>query len=664
MAPDIDLARVLDEMADAAIVVDATATIRYANRAAATMLATEDAVGKPLISFVPPRYHEQHTQGFARYLRTRTGLLVGGHPVRVPALRADGTEVDIQLTLQATTGLDGELLVVGSLRDVSAVRELERRAAVARYLQASMDVAEQLHKAASADMALPMVLPTLCERLDWDVAALWEVRDGVLANVDVWHVGAAIDPDFVIQTRTRRFSRGERLPGRVWSLAAPMHFEQLADETNFARRDAGAAAGLQSALALPLMAGNTVLGVIELFSLEPRKADTAELEVVSAIGKQLGQFLERMRAEDELRSSEQRYRSLAEATSMDVFRTSASGELLIDIPRWRRITGQSVEEVTGMGWLSAIVPEDQPRVAALWNEALASGLTFEAEYEIRTAAGSNRVIYAHAVPIFDEGRLTEWIGTSADVTAQRHTERAVAALAQTLQRSLLPPHLPHIPGFDLASSYYAGGDGLRVGGDFYDVFAVDPQTWVFVIGDVCGKGAEAATVTALARHTIRATAMREPRPAAIARVLNDALRRAEEAPFVTALVAVATLNGGQSITLCCAGHPAPLVRTANGQVAEVGVPGDLLGVFDEVSLTETNVELAQDALLLMYTDGVTEARDRGGAEFGVESLARLLAGTTGINAEATVGTITESVLAHRGPTSRDDVALLAIGRKR
>ncbi|MDQ1709242.1 MAG: hypothetical protein QOG49_627, partial [Frankiaceae bacterium] len=116
MTPDGDLARVLDEMADAVIVVDAAMSIHYANRAAAQLLGVDDFSGRTLTDFVPERYRSQHAAGFRRYTETRSGVLVGGHPVRVPAMRADGTEADVQLTLAATTGSDGELLIVGSLR--------------------------------------------------------------------------------------------------------------------------------------------------------------------------------------------------------------------------------------------------------------------------------------------------------------------------------------------------------------------------------------------------------------------------------------------------------------------------------------------------------------------------------------------------------------------
>lgn len=659
---DVDLARVLDEMTDAVIVVDRAMTICYANSAASMLLLEQDLASRPLTDFIPDRYRAAHTAGFARYVESHTGVLVGGLPVRVDVLRADSSEVGVELSLSATTGPSGDLLLVGSMRDMTSTRVLEQQAVTARYLQASMEVAEQLQKADTVDEALPVLLSTLCERLDWDLATLWEVGDGVMHNVDVWHVAGPPLAQFVELTRSRSLHRGEDLPGQVWSIGRPLHVESLSPGSNDPRQQAAIDSGFQSSLVFPLLGSGEVLGVLELYSAERRSSDAGQINVVTAIGKQLGQFLERMRAQDELRRGEERYRSLAEAFALDVFRTSPAGELFTDMPRWRAFTGQSAESLLNMGWADAIVVADRERVAARWRDAVSAQAPYDAEYRITTAAGGERVVLARAVPIFDKGSVREWIGTSSDVTHQRQAERAAKELADTLQRSLLPPHLPHLPGFELAARYQAGGEGLQVGGDFYDVFAVNPEMWVLVIGDVCGKGAEAASVAALARYTVRAAAMHELQPAGIAAALNDALRRTEDrAPFLTAAVAVLRFGfGAPTIEVVCAGHPAPLLRRADGTVEELGIAGDLLGVFDTVELHQSAAQLHAGDVVVFYTDGVIEARDAGGEQLGCEGLVAALARTAGSTADVTSGAVIDRVVAHRGERGGDDVALLAM----
>jgi serine phosphatase RsbU (regulator of sigma subunit) len=203
--------------------------------------------------------------------------------------------------------------------------------------------------------------------------------------------------------------------------------------------------------------------------------------------------------------------------------------------------------------------------------------------------------------------LAQRIALAVDGAAQ-YRERA--HVAQTLQASLLPAALPEIPGVDVAAEYLAAGEGMEVGGDFYDVFALDDGAWALVIGDVLGKGAEAAAVTALARYTLRAVAGHSPSPAAALAALNDEmLRRSADRRFVTAVLArlEPLTGGGARLVVACGGHPPPVVlRAGGGQVA--GVPGTLLGVEAEAHLEDHEEHLEPGDALVLYTDGVTEAR--------------------------------------------------------
>jgi PAS domain S-box-containing protein len=193
-------------------------------------------------------------------------------------------------------------------------------------------------------------------------------------------------------------------------------------------------------------------------------------------------------------------------------------------------------------------------------------------------------------------------------SARVHRQRS--AIARTLQNSLLPPVLPEIPGVETGALYRPAGEGTEVGGDFYDVFSISEHDWFAVIGDVCGKGAEAAAVTALARYTIRATAVRRRSPAAILRWLNDAMRRQDlGGRFCTiACVHLDLARAGIRATVACGGHPPPLLRRATGEVVEVGVPGTLLGLVDGPQIEDRQRELRADDVLVLYTDGVTDAR--------------------------------------------------------
>jgi PAS domain S-box-containing protein len=182
-------------------------------------------------------------------------------------------------------------------------------------------------------------------------------------------------------------------------------------------------------------------------------------------------------------------------------------------------------------------------------------------------------------------------------------------VARTLQESLLPPHLPEVPGIELAGLYRPVGEGNEVGGDFYDVFELGEGTWAIVIGDVCGKGAAAAALTALTRYTLRAIASVERPPSEILRELNDAiLRQRSDGRFCTVTYARLTRTpGGARIDMASGGHPLPLVVREGGGAETVGEPGTLLGVVPDPKLRDLTLELSPGDAFVLYTDGVTEA---------------------------------------------------------
>lgn len=236
--------------------------------------------------------------------------------------------------------------------------------------------------------------------------------------------------------------------------------------------------------------------------------------------------------------------------------------------------------------------------------------------------------------------------------------RERSTIARVLQESLLPPQLPEIPGLELAARYLPAGQGTDVGGDFYDVFEVGSSGWAVVIGDVCGKGAEAAAITAQARYTIRAAAMRERQPSAVLAFLNTALlRQRSDGRFCTAVHTLLERDGARvRLRTAVAGHPPPLLVRADGTVEQAGELGTLLGVVAQPRLVDHVTHLAQDDAVVLFTDGVTEARTHAGGEFGRDGLAETVGGCGGCTADQ----IADRIVAEVGPERRDDVAILVL----
>jgi PAS domain S-box-containing protein len=324
----------------------------------------------------------------------------------------------------------------------------------------------------------------------------------------------------------------------------------------------------------------------------------------------------------------------------------------------------------------------QPKVFSGSSDAALRAITEDEEHlQILRELGFQSSL---SVPLIARGRtlgVLSLISTNPDIRygepdvrlAEEIARRAAARIdnarlyeerdhtAKVLQRSLLPPRLPSIPHIDLAARYLPVGEGNEVGGDFYDVFDCGEGNWAAVVGDVCGKGPEAAAVMGLVRHTLRAVARFERRPSRLLHELNRSLiEQSVDERFCT--VCHLRLRPGPDhvrITLCSAGHPLPLLLRRDGRLASVGEPGQLLGVFPDVSLVDRVIDLEPGDRLLIYTDGATEQRRDPVA--GEERLRDALAASLGRNAEATAAGVEQALRSARGSSpQRDDVALLVI----
>lgn len=280
----------------------------------------------------------------------------------------------------------------------------------------------------------------------------------------------------------------------------------------------------------------------------------------------------------------------------------------------------------------------------------------------RRVLGAISFVNAESARGFDEHdlALAEEVGRRA-ATAMENARLygELAETARTLQQSLLPPHLPEIAGLDVAARYRPAGEGIEVGGDFYDLFDTGDARWAVVIGDVCGKGAGAAATTALARYTLRAAAMRERRPGRVLEQLNEAmLRQRTDRQFATVAYASVDVGAhGAVLTLACGGHPPPLIVRREGGVEVAPAAGTLLGVVADPDLNETTVELAPGDAIVLYTDGVTEARTSSGL-FGLEGLVAVAGEAAGLPA-AEVARRVEAAAAVAGEV-RDDLAVVVL----
>jgi PAS domain S-box-containing protein len=250
-------------------------------------------------------------------------------------------------------------------------------------------------------------------------------------------------------------------------------------------------------------------------------------------------------------------------------------------------------------------------------------------------------------------------------------------VARTLQEGLLPSRLPEVPGVEVGLRYLSAGE-IDVGGDFYDLFETNmvnqnrpsdsSSSWGVVIGDVSGKGAEAATMLAFTRYTIRTLATRESHPSAVLSCLNEAMlrQRRERGDHKFCTVAYVRLETegdaerGVRINVSRGGHPPPFMLRTDGSIYKIGQPGHVIGVFDKAKLAEQEARLAPGDALVLYTDGVVEARSPEGTFFGEERLKALLSSLVTEDASTIANHIEDAVLNFQEQAPRDDVAVLVL----
>ncbi len=304
-----------------------------------------------------------------------------------------------------------------------------------------------------------------------------------------------------------------------------------------------------------------------------------------------------------------------------------------------------------------VAPDETPLLMLLGATSLISvpitdGVTSYGALTLARAPGEGRF------EIADLG-LAEQLGQHLGVAIRvDRMFRHRSAVAEALQGSLLPATLPDVPGLDLFAAYQPASEGLEVSGDFYDVFPVTGG-WALTVGDVCGKGQEAAAMTAAARHAIRVLAHWNPDPADVLAKVNEVMLAGDyEDRFVTAKLAYLRWEGARlRVTLASAGHPGPALVRPDGRVDVLSGGGLPLGLFPDADPQTEELELAEDDLLFFYSDGLTDARSPDMRYFE-DSLADQLAGLAGRSAAETARMMQSLVSSFAQDDLRDDLTIL------
>jgi GAF domain-containing protein len=647
-----------------------------------------------------------------------------------PVLEREGIASLAFVPLRHGASLLGKFMVYSSVphglsdEDVAMAEAIARHVAIAiehkiheRRLAAHYSVARAVADASTVEEGLGSVLSELAGVLTWRFAAVWIVheREQELRCAQTWAEPDAGLEEFEETTRASVFGSGTGLPGRVWESGESVWLRDAPEDDNFPRAEWARKAGLHAACGFPVRVDGRVVAVIEFFTADVRPPDGDLMELMTAVGGQVGQFIERKQAEIDLR---ERLRFLVRAS--DTLASSLDPEETL----WR-IATLAVPFLAD--WCVTYLQTPGGSIRRLGvrhvdptKEAIARRIVDGFAIDPETDAGVARVVRSGepllrpddaattmaavvedregllalldrldvsswmCVPLKSRGTVIGAVAFIASGSHRRFTQsdldvaselayRAGLALdngrlyqerdqiARTLQESLLPPELPAIPAVDVAAAYLPG-EG-EVGGDFYDVFQTGSNTWAVVIGDVCGKGAEAAAVMAQARYTVRAAAMRERGPAGILRTVNEALIRAGRERFLTAAHLQLRLSGPEvRARVSVGGHPLPILVRADGTLREIGLPGMLLGVFHGPELYEDIQRLEPGDSVVLFTDGVVDERaSSGGPDRELREVLRAHAGDT---AAEMVDAIRSLVLERTAERPPDDAAFVVVRVRR
>ncbi|MBI2470172.1 MAG: diguanylate cyclase [Planctomycetes bacterium] len=311
--------------------------------------------------------------------------------------------------------------------------DITRHMQTKRRLDTQNAVITVLAQSTTLKDASAKILRTLCECLEWEVGGMWvyDLQTNALQCVDMWHIPYREFPEFEAVSRQIAMSPGIGLPGRVWITANPVWIDDVVPDSNFPRNVVAKKEGLHGAFGFPIQAGNKVLGVIEFFSNEVKQPDDDLLNTMSSIGKQIGLFMQRKQAEEQLRNLS----AAVEQNPTTIIITNMGGSIEYVNPAFVKQTGYTAEEAIGQNpriLKSGKTPQEV--YERLW-KTITSGKVWHGEILNRKKGGSLYWGYASIFPIRNHvGAITNFIGIVEDVTERKRIDEELKLLTESLEQ--------------------------------------------------------------------------------------------------------------------------------------------------------------------------------------------------------------------------------------
>lgn len=675
-------ALILDRAHDASVMMDEQGLVTHWNPSAERIfgIGREAAVGRPVGELiVPERLRGAHREGLRRFLAEGVGPVIDRR-IEIEAVRADGSEFPVELTISAHRE-DGRWSFHAFIQDVSERTEAEHeRERLVAELRRGLRGSERRFDAIVGSLSDPVTIRDRDDRLVYaNRAALdqlgFDSREQLRETPP-----AEIMKDYLVRGEdgrelamedipSVRILRGEHVEPLLirtvnretgverWSLlkAAPVLDEDGAVEATILitedltahkraelRSEFLAQAG--AVLASSLGYEQTLRNVAEL--AVPDIADWCAVDLLDEEGRSRPVAVahtdpDRLSLAETLRS----YVPDRLDPERGIGRVVHTGEAVV----YPEISDQMLAE-------SAV---DDRHLELLRTVGFRSGLIVPMRLGEKVL-GTMTLVSAESSRVLDSSdkELAEQIAARAAVAIENsrlYSQRSL--IARTLQQDLLPERLPTIPGYELASIYLPARETSMVGGDFYDVWEVG-ERWMLVIGDITGKGIEAAALTALVRHTLRAASEFQSSPAELLAFVDMTLKKR---PTLSVCTALCVRLEGDRATLAAGGHPLPLHITPTG-IRELGEHGPLLGGFADVDWQNFTLELEPGSTLVAYTDGITDAHREGHGRFGLGRLSDTLATLADRRPAEVMQGLARELAQFQPGAQNDDTAAIALRR--